>query len=461
MTANASSDQRDPQIWGSRTGFLLATIGSAVGIGSIWKFPYEVGANGGGTFVVFYVLGLVLVVVPLMVVELMIGRRGASDAATSLANVAASEGLAPRWRVVGLLGALAAFLILSYYAVIAGWMIAYAVDTAIDGLPPTTDAATADFDALLASPASMVAYQVVFLAIVLGIVVRGVQRGIELAMKILVPVLVVLLVMLAGYSMASGAVAETLRFLFVPDFDQFDAGSALEALGLGFFSIGVGLGLMITYGAYSPPKADLKRVAISAVIADTAISIVAGFAVFPIVFAQGTDPAGGPGLVFLTLPRAFANMPGGRVAAVAFFVLLVVAAAGSAVSLLEAAASVLSHRLGLGRARAAIGTAIACGVVGLATVLSFNRWEHRRPLGAIDRFASHTVYDLIDEATSNLMLPLGGLALALFGGWLISERLIREELALGPWQLRLLRFALRFAVPVTIVATVVASFTGD
>ncbi len=429
--------------WRTRSGFILATVGSAIGVGSIWKFPYEVGANGGGAFVLVYLAGLCLVVVPLMLAEFAIGSRGRGDAMSSMELVAREESRSRRWRHFGLLGAAASFLILSFYAVVGGWTVEYAVGDR--------------FDSLLASPLRMAVYQGVFLVAVALIVVRGVQRGIESAMKILMPIMAVLLVALAVYSMAEGDAGETLRFLFVPDFDHLTGRGVLDALGLGFFSIGVGLGILMTYAAYSPPFADLKVVAVTSVAADTAVSLVAGLAVFPVVFANELDAAGGPGLVFESLPVAFAAMPAGRWVAVAFFALLAVAALASAVSMLEAVVAVANHRLGWSRRRSTVVGAGTCFVAGLATVLSFNEWQDVHLLSGIGRYSEATVYELLDDATSQLMLPLGGLAIAVFTGWVVSRRLLADQLDLEGRSLDGLRLMLRVVAPVTVAAAAVAS----
>lgn len=447
-----------PETWGSRTGFILATVGSAVGVGSIWKFPYEVGANGGGAFVVVYLLGLAFVVVPLMLVELAIGRRGGGDAATALERVAVAEQRSPRWRWIGLGGALTAFVILSYYSVIGGWTISYTVDTARDGLPSGgVDSAAARFDDLLASPWRLALFHGLFMAAVAAVVLRGIRAGIEAAMKILMPVLGILLVALAVYAMANGAAGEAARFLFVPHFDELTTTAVLDALGLGFFSIGVGLGLMITYAAFSPPGVNLRQVAIVSVMADSAVSLVAGLAVFPIVFAHGLDPAGGPGLVFVTLPVAFAEVPLARVVAVAFFVLLFVAALGSAISMLEAVVAPLEQRRGWSRRRSVLVGAAACWLAGMATVLSFNEWAGWAPLGWIGRFDDSTVFDLLDGFTSNFMLPAGGLALAVFVAWVGNGRAVSDELGLSQRGSRWLRALVRYVVPVAIVAATIGA----
>jgi NSS family neurotransmitter:Na+ symporter len=446
--------------WRSSSGFILATIGSAVGIGSIWKFPYEVGANGGGAFVLVYLAGLALVVVPMMLAEFAVGRRGRGDAATSIEVVARSEQVTQRWRSVGVFGAVTAFLILSFYAVIGGWALFYAGETLAHGLPGSAVAVSDQFDDLLGSPALMGACQAAFLGMVASVVHRGVQRGIETSMKLLMPILALLLAALAAYSMTTGAAGEALRFLFVPDFDSLSGRGVLDALGLGFFSIGVGLGILLTYAAYSPPGMNLKVAAVASVAGDTAVSLLAGLAIFPIVFANDLDPASGPGLAFVSLPLAFDAMPGGRWAATAFFAMLAIAALGSAISMLEAVVAVLDHRLGWSRRRGTIIASTACFLVGLATVLSFNRWSGFHPLGAIDRYADATLYDLLDDATSQLLLPLGGVALAIFVGWVVPARLLGDQLDLRGLALTGLRLTLRFVAPALVALAAAVSILG-
>jgi NSS family neurotransmitter:Na+ symporter len=442
--------------WSSPTGFILATIGAAVGLGSIWKFPYEVGANGGGAFVLFYLLGLVLIVFPLMLVEFAIGRRGRSDAADAIARVAGEVGGSRLWALVGLMGVIAAFLILSFYSVIGGWAVAYAVDVAsrgLDGLDAS--AAQARFNALMSAPVTMAAYHLLYMAAVAFIVARGIAGGIEKACKVLMPILIVLIVGLGLFSSAMGDLGATLRFLFRVDPAHLTLNAALDALGLGFFSIGVGLALMVTYAAYAGADIDLRKVAVVTILGDTVVSLAAGFAIFPIVFAEGLNPASGPGLMFVTLPLAFARIPGGVVAAFGFFLLLIVAAIASGISMLEMPVAALSRR-GWSRARATAATAAACWVCGLATVLSFNAWAGWHPLSSVPAFAKATVFDLLDHLTSNIMLPFGGFALALFAGWILPARLLAEEAGLAPRIARFLQLLLRFIVPACIA--VVALF---
>jgi len=447
--------------WSGRTGFILATIGSAVGIGSVWKFPYELGANGGSAFLLFYLLGLAAIVVPLLFAEFAIGRLGGADPSGSLARVAAAAGADPRWRHVGTFGVVTGFLILSFYAVIGGWTLGYSLRTLGAGLPDTSAAATARFDAFLADPGSMLAYHAAFMAATALIVLRGVAGGIETASKVLMPCLVVLMIGLVVYSGLTGDLAAALDFLFRPDPARMSAGSVIEAVGLGFFSIGVGMCLMITYAAYSGREISLTQVAIVSVIADTVISLLAGLAVFPVVFAHGLDPAGGPGLVFVTLPLAFRPMPMGTIAAGAFFLLVFVAALASAISLLEIVVAMLTRRLGWTRRRATTVAALACYAGGIPTALSFNLWAGWHPLAWLPGLERAGVFELIDRLTSEVMLPAGGFAVAVFAGWRMPADALAQALGLSPRRARWLRAMLRWVAPGGIgLAAIAPLLTG-
>lgn len=437
--------------WSSRAAFILATVGSAVGIGSIWKFPYEVGSNGGGIFVLFYLLGLVLIVLPLLLVEMALGRRGGGDAALSLRTVAIEVGATPRWSLVGTLGALTAFLILSFYSVIGGWILAYLADTVVAGLPGGDAAQVREqFEELLGSAPRMALFHGLFMAIAAAIVALGVIGGIETACRVLMPVLITLLLALAVYSAIVGDLAAAVRFLFKPDWSKATAKAALEALGLGFFSIGVGMTVMVTYAAHAGRDMALRTVATTSMMIDTAISLLAGIAIFPIVFAHGLNPEAGPGLLFVTLPLAFADMPLGALMAGAFFVSLFVAALASALSMLEMPVSLLCRRFRMARPLATSLAALAAWTTGLLTVFSFSLWAGWKP------FAGVSVYELIDQLTSNLMLPLGGLGLAILGGWIVPATLIGNELRLGARWTAILRFTLRYPVPLGIAAVTLA-----
>ena len=445
-----------PERWSGRIGFILSTIGSAIGLGSIWKFPYEVGSNGGGAFLFFYILGLVLVVVPLMLLEFAMGRHGRSDAVGSIAVVASASGASKGWRLIGALGILTSYLILSFYSVIGGWALYYLISTLQEGLVGgTAVAAQARFDAMLASPWVMTSYHLTFMAMVAAVVARGIANGIEAACKVLMPILIVLIVILAVYSMSEGDIGSALRFLFAIQPTSFSAGVALDALGLGFFSIGVGLSVMITYGSYAASNVDLRQVAVATIVGDTLVSCLAGLAVFPIVFAEKLDPASGPGLMFVTLPLAFARLPLGTPAALTFFLLLVIAALASAVSLLELPTAFLQTRLSWPRPRATVFAASTCAALGLVSILSFNLWADWHPLGAIG-LEKATAFDLLDELTSNVLLPITGFGLAVFGGWVMAPELLAGELHLGRFGTAVLRGLLRFVIPASVAAAALA-----
>ena len=438
--------------WSNRAGFVLASIGSAVGLGSIWKFPYEVGENGGATFILFYLLGLVLVVVPLLLAEFAIGRRGGGDVSASLSTVSAEAGRSRAWSIAGIGGIAGGFLILTYYAVFAGMTMAYAVDATLGGLQGIDGVrATAAYDALVEDALALSIWQAAFLFAAVAVVAMGVGSGIETACKILMPLLVALMAGLVVYSAIEGDLARTVAFLFAPRLDALTPSVAIEALGLGFFSIGVGLGAMVTYAAYAGADFRLGSAAFVIVASDTAISLLAGLAVFPLVFAHGLDPAAGPGLVFITMPIAFAALPGGSIVGAGFFALLFVAALSSAISLLELLVAPVIRWTGWRRPTSAVLVGLACWIGGVPTVLSFSQWQNVRPLAFLPGLGEVGVYDLIDRLASNVLLPGTGLLLALVAGWVMRPDALGQALGWGPSSARLLAFALRWIVPLLIV----------
>jgi len=449
---------RNGERFASGAGFILAAIGSAVGLGSIWKFPYEVGENGGGGFLLFYMLGLALVVFPLLLAEFVIGRRGRGDAAESLRRVAAEGARSPRWRLIGIAGIAAGFLILSYYAVIAGMTMAYVPHALLSGFGGADAAQTAaDFASLTGSPVALGLWQAAFLAIAAAVVARGIRGGIETACGILMPLLGLLMLALVIYAAIEGNVAEAAGFMFSLRLDELSPRAALEALGLGFFSIGVGMGIMITYAAYAGESFDLTRAAAATLFGDTVISLFAGFAIFPIVFAEGLDPAEGASLMFLTLPIAFGTLPFGDLVGATFFLLLFVAALASAISMIEVVVAPLMRATAMSRRKAAILVGATTWLLGLPSLLSFNLWAEVRPLAALG-FADLTIFDATDGFVSNLLLPACGLALSLFAGWAMPARIYEAELGAAPRALSsALRLLLRWVVPGVIIAYVAAA----
>ncbi len=418
-----------PERWSSPGGFVLATIGSAVGLGSIWKFPYEVGENGGGGFLLFYALGLLLVVLPLMLAELLIGRRSRADLPSGMASLAISAGRSPRWGWAGVFAVVTGFVILSYYAVIGCLTIAYAGHAVMRGFAGTNAAAAAElFAAITGDPVTFAAYHVGFVAVTAYVVARGIAGGIEAACRILMPILMLLMIALAVYAMLVGDVGRAAHFMFVPRLDAITPRVALEALGLGFFSIGAGLGIMATYAAHAARDTRLGLVVIATILGDTAISLLAGFAVMPIVFAQGLDPAAGASLMFLSLPVAFAGLPAGNIVGLAFFVALFAAALASAISLLELAVAPLIQSGRMTRGRACLILGVVCWAAGLPSLLSFNLWSDVRPLAFLAGFEASDIFDALDRVASDLMLPVSGFLLAVFGGRVLSRAVLAREL---------------------------------
>ena len=446
--------------WSSRVSFLLAAVGAAVGLGNIWKFPYVTGVNGGGAFVIVYVGAAALVAIPILIAELAIGRRGRRSPPRAMSTVAVESQRSAHWGLVGGAGVLVGFLILTFYAVIAGWAMAYVWPT-LTGTFTGTDATGSGehFAALLASPWLLAFWSAAFLALNALITSRGLKAGIERAINVLMPALFAALLIVIGYAAIEGDFGAAVAFLFEPDFSKITGPVVLAAIGQAFFSIGVGMGIMMVYGSYLPKDISLARSAFLIAGADTLVAVLAGLAIFPLVFANGLDPGEGAGLIFVTLPIAFGNMPAGGLFGALFFVLLVVAAVTSSIALIEAVLAWLAERYGWSRGRAAWTVCAIAWVLSLATVFSFNLWADVRPLGAFERFSAMTAFDLIDYATSNVMMPLVAFLIAVFVGWFMRRAPACDELGLGEgfhfsaWRLVLLRWI----APAAILGILLAS----
>lgn len=418
--------------WSSRTGFIFAAIGSAVGLGNFWRFPYTAGENGGGAFVLVYVICVLFIALPLVMSELLIGRRGKMSAVAGTRAVAKEANQGTWWSAIGWLGIATGTLILTFYSVIGGWVIAYI----LKALTGSFAGASADqigdmFNTLLADPLQLIFYHTLFIALTAFIVMRGLKGGIEAAVTILMPTLFLMMVGMAIYAAFTGAFVEAVEFLLVPDFSKINSDVVLDAIGQAFFSVGVGAAIMLTYGSYLPKEVNLSESAFVISIADTGVAILAGMLIFPIVFQYGLDPAAGPGLVFVTLPIAFAQMFGGVIIAALFFILLLVAAITSSISLFEISVAWGEEEHGMSRTVSAIIFAGLIWFVGLGTVFSFNNWAGFYPFGGIELFAEMTVFDMIDYITGNIMLLTGGVMIAVFTGWAMSRQATLDELGLS------------------------------
>jgi NSS family neurotransmitter:Na+ symporter len=433
-------------LWSSRWVFFLAATGSAVGLGNIWKFPYITGENGGGAFVLVYLGCILLIGIPLLMAEVMIGRRGRQNPDGAVARLAREAGASTRWRAAGWLGSLTGFLILSFYLVIAGWALSYVPITLSGTFSGASAEASGDiFGALLADPLRLVVCGTLVLAATMLIVGFGVRGGLERSLRFLMPGLFVLLLALVGYAAMTGEFMQALEFLFVPDFSKLTASSVLVALGHAFFTLSLGAGAMMVYGSYLPEGTSIAKTSVLVALADTAVALLAGLAIFPLVFANGLEPGAGPGLIFVTLPIAFGQMPLGQLIGGLFFIMLVIAALTSAISLSEPSIAWMTERFGVSRLKAVLQSGATLWLLSLGSVLSFNAWADYQLFGK-------TFFDSLDYLTTNWLMPLGGLVTVLFTGWVLQRETVRE--AIGIRHAGLFRawwLLLRFGTPLAIV----------
>jgi NSS family neurotransmitter:Na+ symporter len=441
-------------LWSSRFTFVLAVMGSAVGLGNIWKFPYMAGMNGGGAFVLVYLACVVLIGLPIMVSEILLGRRGRRNPVATMEILGEEESGTTGWRWVGLMGVVAGFLILSFYSVIAGWTAAYVFKAAGGTFRGAdADALGQMFGAFIANPVVTGFWHTLFMTVTVILVGLGVERGIEKAVRFMVPALIVLLLVLLGYAITSGDFAAGVKFMFRPDFSQIDGNTVLAAMGQAFFTLSIGMGAVMAYGAYLPQDESITVTAFAVVCGDTAIALLAGLVIFPIVFANGLDPGEGPGLIFQTLPLAFGQMPAGGFFGCLFFILLCFAALTSAISLMEPAVVWMMENFKLSRAAATVRVGVIIWLLGFATVLSFSDLSEFK-------FMQGTVFDNLDYLTSNIMLPLGGLFITIFAGWVMCENSSADELDAGVGVLyRAWLFLSRWVAPIAVVL-VFLSATG-
>jgi len=446
--------------WSSKPAFLLATIGGAVGLGNLWRFPYVAGEYGGGGFVIIYLGFVFLLGVPLMAGEMMLGRRGHRSPVNSIAALVRSEDASPFWRSIGWISLLVPFIGLSYYAVVAAWAIDYlglAVGNAFSGFDGITSKTT--FGTRIDEPAYQAMLHGFFVAMTVWVVSRGINKGIEQASRILMPALFGVLVILVIYGMVNADFGAAARFLFSTDFSAITGESFLVALGQALFSLGIGVGLMITYASYMPRDYSLRASATIVCVGDTLAALLAGFAIFPIVFASGLDPAEGPGLIFVTLPIAFGNMPGGQIIGTLFFILLLFAAYTSALGMLEPVVAWLEERKPGQRRKMAVVAGIAVWILGLGSVFSFSFMSDIRPLAFLG--VDKSFFGIADFTVANVLAPINALLIALFAGWVVRRVVVDEEFAFdtGRWK-SYWRIANRYLAPAALVIVLIDLVIG-
>lgn len=444
------------EVWTSKFAFLFAAAAAAIGLGSLWRFPYVAGANGGGAFVLLYIGFVLAICVPIMIAEMAMGRRGHGSVIGSMKRLVAEEGASPAWRVIGWLSLLIPFFGLSYYSVVAGWGVDYARQAMVQGFAGVDAAGSRTlFDDLIASPWRQGLFQFAFISAVATVVALGVRRGIEVVSKIKMTALFVVLLGLVAYNAVTVGLGPALTFLFYPDFGAMTATGVLTALGQALFSTAIGVGVLMTYSAYLPKGVSLPQSA--ALIAGSVIFIamMAGLAIFPSVLFYGLEPTEGPNLIFVTLPVAFGGMPGGRIVSIAFFSLIALGAFTTAVGMLEPVVAWLMERTGWRRPSLAYLTGLAIWAVGLPSLLSFNVLKDVHPLGFLSPFEGKTFFDVLDFGIADLLLPLNALLIALFAGWAIRRTMTAAETDLSPAGFRIWHFVLAIIAPVAIIGLMV------
>ncbi|MWJ28865.1 sodium-dependent transporter [Halomonas sp. ZH2S] len=434
-------------VWTHKGTFLLAAVGSAVGLGNLWRFPYLTGENGGGAFILVYAVTIFAVGIPILIAEIMLGRASRQSPIMGMRHLTKTHNTSRAWETIGWLGAASAFLILSFYSVIAGWAIHYTW-LMLTGSLVGADAAiiAAGFDALLASPGLLTLYHTLFI-IASGLIVgMGIHKGIESGLRIIMPALFAILLLVLAYSVMHGDIAAAASFLFTFNLAELSLEGWLQAVGQSFFTLSLGMGAIMAYGAYMSSTASLTRTAIAVAIVDTAVAMVAGLAIFSLVFGAGLETGQGPGLMFVTLPLAFAEMPLGGLVGGVFFILVLGAAISSSISLIEPVAAFLVERFDLTRPQAVALMVIASWALGLLTVVSFNIYAE----GTIfHTLFGRSAFDFI-ELLTNIFMPLGGILIAMFAGWALTHSEVMKEMRTNETWFSIWRFLVRFIAPAAV-----------
>ena len=433
--------------WSSRTVFVLAAAGSAVGLGNIWKFPYITGENGGGAFVLVYLLCIAAIGVPIMIGEVFLGKLGRQSPINSMIGLSRRFGRTTKWAGIGWLGVVTGVFILCFYAVVAGWVLAYVFRLASGEFTgASAEYSSSAFQELLADPWLGLFWFTLFMVPTIVIVARGVNRGLEVAVRWLMPLLLGILLVLLGYGIFSGGFVQSVEFLFHFDWSAISEKSVIQAMGHAFFTLSLGMGAIMAYGAYVPQDVPIKTAVITISVLDTLVALLAGLAIFSIVFAHGLEPSAGPGLLFEVTPVAFGSLPMGTVFGTLFFLLVTFAAFTSAISIIEPAVAYFVERLDKSRAIVATAIGVFCWVIGVGSVLSFN------VLSDFHIFSDMTIFDTFDKLTQYVMLPLGGFLIAVYVGWLVPRTEILASLGLTQeWHLTAWRILIGVVAPLGVL----------
>ncbi|NOS98330.1 MAG: sodium-dependent transporter [Methylotenera sp.] len=433
--------------WNSRWTFMLATAGSAIGLGNIWKLPYMIGVNGGSAFVLVFVACIFFVGIPLMMTEILLGRRTQKNPLDGMQALASEAQASSAWKYLGGMGMVTGLLILGFYSVIGGWVLAYIFEAGGGNFSQITAAqSTTNFNALLASPLKLTFWHTIFMVMTMAVVAKGVNSGLEKANNILIPSLFAILLVLLGYSMSVGDMHAAAQFMFKPDFSKITPVAVLSALGHAFFSLSLGMGAVMVYGSYLQRNVSIARTTIYIALADTMLGLLVGLAIYSLVFANNLAPNAGPGLIFQTLPIAFGHMPSGNFIGTLFFLLVAFAAWTSSISLVEPAIAWITENTKIKRYSAAWGLGLIVWLLGVAVVLSFNEWKEIKIIFGLN------IFETLDKLTSTILLPLGGLLMAIFAGYVMKKNHVQEELDLNNQHFKLWQFTNNYIAPIAIAA---------
>ena len=430
--------------WIGKWTFILAATGSAVGLGNIWGFPYKAGTNGGGAFVLIYLLCILMIGIPIMISEIIIGRRSGNSPINAMKKTAIASNSSSLWQFVGWSGITAGILILSFYSVIAGICMNYIFISAFSsGITSSTD----QFSDVISSPLNLILWHTLFMFLTALIVSAGVKDGIGRMVKILMPMLGFLMIFMVIYSMINGNFSQAMSFLFAPDFSSITSDTLLQAMGQAFFSLSLGMGSIMAYGAYMPKDQKVINTSFTVGSLDTLIAMLAGLAIFPIIFAFNLEPNSGPGLVFISMLSAFNQMQFGQIIGPLFFILLSIAALSSSISLLEPGVAYLAEEDILSRKRSAQVISFFIWILGIGSALSFNIWSDFKLI------SDKNFLDSMDFIANQILLPLGGMFIAIFVGWFMKLSFIKDELGATTKIVFLLwRFFIRFIAPVCVAS---------
>ncbi|MBD8033302.1 MULTISPECIES: sodium-dependent transporter [Solibacillus] len=425
----------------SKIGFILAAAGSAIGLGAIWKFPYMAGTNGGSVFILLFVLCTVLIGLPILIAEFMIGRRGQKDPITSFKEQAPGK----PWFMIGWIGLVACGLILSFYSVVGGWILSYIVRATTFSLTGQGNDFGALFTDIISNPMEVLIAQACFMILTLVIVQAGIKNGIESASKWMMPLLFIFFILLFIRSITLEGAFEGVKFMFIPDWSYLNGETLILALGQAFFSLSIGVAAMITYASYLSRKEKIVTSAMNVATLNIAISLLAGLVIFPAVFALGFSPTEGPGLVFIMIPAVFEQLPFGSFLLLVFFILLLFATVTSSIALLEVVVSIGIREKTEQRKKASTLFAAIIFIVGIPSALSFGILSD---ISIFDR----SIFDFVDYVTSAILMPIGALLTSLFAGYHYSKKISREEIQASPILYTVWLFIVRYLAPISIVA---------